>query len=184
MSYFHILLLMKFLNFRAMEYQLTLKTTPTFLKVVFFISADNLSIIIHSLATFNTCFSRGRICCYCLVHIRSSENRLTFLSFVTSVTVVAQRHLQVADGKYLCGVTGRCPSDKLPHFGVTESFPPDLMRGIPKGAIPQVLKLVFQKLSHVQLLTLQQLNDLLQLFHFWQNNVTHRPVVPKPSALQ
>lgn len=80
-------------------------------------------------------------------------------------------------------VTGRCPFDKLPHFEITESFPPDLMHDILEGVIPQVLKLVLLKLTRERQVKLQQFNEQLEQFPFGQNNITHRPVLLKPSAL-
>lgn len=145
------------------------------------ICADNLSA--HSLAGFNTCFSQGRICRFCLCHHRDIGNKTEESECVLRTPDTHRRHLQSTDGKSLYGVTGHCPFDKLPHFEVTESFPPDLMHDILEGVIPQVLKLVLQKLNCEKLVTLEQFNDQLQQFPFGQNDITHRPVLLKPSAL-
>lgn len=146
------------------------------------ICADNLSA--HSLAGFNTCFSQGRICRFCLCHHRDIGNKTEESECILRTPDTHRRHLQVPDGKSLYGVTGRCPFDKLPHFEVTESFPPDLMHDILEGVIPQVLKLVLLNLTRERLITVQQFNEQLQQFPFGQNDITHRPVLLKPSALQ
>ena len=126
------------------------------------ICADNLSV--HSLAGFNTCFSQGQICHYCLCHHSDTGNKTEESECILRTPDTHHRHLQVPDGRSLYGLTGSCPFDKPPYFEVTESFPPDLMHDILEGVIPQVLKLVLLKLSHERLVTLQQFNDQLQQF--------------------
>lgn len=143
------------------------------------ICADNLSA--HSLAGFNTCFSQGRICRFCLCHHSDIGNITEESECILRTPDTHRRHLQATNCKSLYGVTGHCPFDNLSHFEVTESFPPDLMHDVLEGVIPRVLKLVLLKLSCERLVTLEQFNDQLQQFPFGQNDITHRPVLLKPS---
>ncbi|XP_049341205.1 uncharacterized protein LOC111192620 isoform X1 [Astyanax mexicanus] len=156
--------------------------THVFKGVLFSISADNLSA--HSLAGFNTCFSHGFICRFCMCHHDKMHNAIDEASCIRRTSDDHKSHLAVENSKSLYGVAGHCPFEKIPHFEVTESFPPDLMHDVLEGVIPHVTRLVLKKLNSDKLITIQQLNERLQEFPFGQNDVTHKPVFLRQTVLQ
>lgn len=151
MRRFCILYFVNFVNYTAVVHQLTLKTSPTFSKALWFLFV--LIIFNHSLAGFNTCFSWGQISRFCLCHHSDICNKTEESECVLHTPDTHRRNLQVPDSKSFYGVNGPCPFDKLPHFEFTESF------SILEGVVPLVLKLVLLKLTHERLITLQQFND-------------------------
>ncbi|XP_066509129.1 uncharacterized protein [Hoplias malabaricus] len=149
---------------------------------LFSISADNLSA--HSLAGFSACFSHGFICRFCMCHHDNMCDSTDESSCSLRTPDDHRGHLGVQNSKSLYGVAEHCPFEKIPHFEVTESFPPDLMHDVLEGVIPHVTRLVLKNLNSDKLITIQQLNERLQEFPFGQNDVTHRPVLLRQTILQ
>lgn len=80
------------------------------------------------------------------------------------------------------GVTGPCPFDVIPHFVVSEKFPPDFMHDILEGTIPHIIKLLLQQFHREKIVTLHKFSTQLNKLCFGQNDRKRKPVPLKESV--
>jgi len=138
------------------------------------VSADNLSA--HALAGFQRHFNSGRICRFCMAHYDEIRDSFREDAFVVRNKEVHAYHLQAlevdeANGP-VYGVLHRCPLLDLPYFDVTAAFVPDIMHDMLEGVIPQVMVKVIQKAVQHKLVTVDVLNDRLNVI---SRGVNDRP---------
>lgn len=82
------------------------------------------------------------------------------------------------------GVTGLCPFDAIPHFVVSEKFPPDVMHDILEGTIQHIIKLLLQQFHGEKIVTPHKFNTQLNKLCFGQNDRKHTPVPLTESVLR
>nr|XP_054929049.1 uncharacterized protein LOC129385914 [Dermacentor andersoni] len=146
--------------------------------LVFGICGDNLSL--NRLGGFSCCFSRGRVCRFCMVF----KNQLADKTSEDMCKLrTAQRHkmhlaaiaVNGTTNKRLYGVNDVSPLLTLPYFDVTRQLPPDIMHDILEGGAECVLRHVLRGLLSSGLLSRQDLSDL-SAFEYGPNDLKNKPV--------
>lgn len=152
---------------------------------VFCVCGDNLSM--NRLGGFTCCFSRGRVCRFCMASSKRLPE-LTTEDFCTIRTAQAHEgHLQAVSlnpkaNKKLYGVNERSPMLEVPYFDVTRQLPPDLMHDILEGGFECVLRPVLNALIEDDVLSYSDL-DRITSFQYGANDSKNKPVAINRSFL-
>lgn len=132
------------------------------------VSGDNLTS--HALGGFNSCFSSGRVCRYCMTTKMSLTNIYCEDQCTLRTLEGHLYHLQgIAGDKDLCsvyGVVNVSPFAELSLFNPVAFFPPDIMHDVLEGLIVINVGVVIKSLVQEKLLTIKQFNERLANFTF------------------
>ncbi|KAL1480834.1 hypothetical protein MTO96_034651 [Rhipicephalus appendiculatus] len=147
--------------------------------VVAFIG-DNLSM--HRLAGLQCCFSRGRVCRYCLASHKQLRMLRRLDDCVERTSAAQKSHMEAfaldpAVNGPLYGITSASPLQALEKFDITEQLPPDAMHDILEGGIECVLRHVLGGLVHDRVIRKQDLERISSFKYGFHDKKATPPAV-------
>ncbi|KAM7313527.1 uncharacterized protein ISCGN_003389 [Ixodes scapularis] len=152
---------------------------------VFCVCGDNLSM--NRLGGFSCCFSRGRVCRFCMA-LSETLSVITTEDFCTLRSAQAhEQHLKAVAvnpklNRKLYGVNDRSPMLELPYFDVTRQLPPDLMHDILEGGFESVLRPILKALVEGGVLSYSDMDRIASFAYGW-NDKKNKPVAMNRSFL-
>jgi hypothetical protein len=132
------------------------------------VSGDNLTS--HALGGFQSCFTSGRVCRYCM----ATKLSLTDTYSEAGCTLrTPEGHVYHVEGikvdkglSSVYGVVGASPFSDLTLFNPVTFFPPDVMHDVLEGLMVVNVGVVLNKLVLQKLVSIKQFNDRLRSFKF------------------
>lgn len=146
--------------------------------VLFAFCGDNLSL--NRLGGFSCCFSRGRVCRFCMVSpkhlaLKTSEQMCQLRTASRHAHHLQAIAINSAVSKRLYGVNEASSLLQLPYFDVTRQLPPDIMHDILEGGAECVLREVLNGLLASGLLSRRDL-DAVSSFKYGPSDAKNKPV--------
>lgn len=141
------------------------------------ISTDNLGA--HELCGFRRCFSSGNVCRVCdcdYKDLRKLYREDDFcLRTANSYDEELNKAMTSSDIVTSWLVQRDCAFNVIPGFHVMRSFPQDIMHDILEGVIPLTLKTIISELKRSGIISIKDLNGLLQSFKYHKNDLKSKP---------
>lgn len=152
--------------------------------IVFGFCGDNLSL--NRLGGFTYCFSRGRVCRFCMVSVKHLPEKTCEIMCQPRILRSHQSHLEAIAvnpaNRTLYGVNEVSPLLQLPYFDITRQLPPDIMHDILEGGIDCILRHVLKSLLSSGLLCKQNLEELSS-FKYGANDLKNKPPPINPAFI-
>jgi hypothetical protein len=188
LSNIHLALLCKFKNVKTIGYQKLLEPLLADMQIlakeglvievdgvsrrlfgtIVTVSGDNL--ISHAPGGFQSCFTSGRVCRYCMVTKLSLTETYAEACCTLRTCEGHMYHLEAIKGdknlSAVYGVVCASPFSGLSVFNPVEFFPPDVMHDVLEGLMVVNVGVVLNKQVHGKILNIKQFNERLSCFKF------------------